>query len=201
MLAYNQMSSNSTLATNSTGGGYDGGLGRKGASRLIIYETDGMANEDSVPVNGFSNNGPYNSYYRILPGDTVNGAGYSQSNLLKVVEALCNQDTSTYSYTVPSGAPTPPSYPGYATPNKPVTIQCIAFGAIFEAGTNSSVQNNSVSLLQMISTIGGTTFPSSSTDATNGYKWCIGTLSQRQSKLQQAFLTILDSSVPVSLSQ
>ena len=56
-------------------------------------------------------------------------------------------------------------------------------------------------LLQQISTIGGTTFPSSSTDPVNGYKWCIGTLQQRQQKLQQAFLNILDSSVPVSLIQ
>ena len=35
--------------------------------------------------------------------------------------------------------------------------------------------------------------------ATNGYKWCIGTLSQRQSKLQQAFTTIMDSTVPIVL--
>jgi hypothetical protein len=158
-----------------------------------------MANEDSIPASPFSNNGAYNSYYRILSGDTVNGGGYNQTNLLQVVEAICNKDDSTYSYTVPSGAPTPPSYPGYATVNKPVVINCIAFGAIFEAGTNSGYQSSSVSLLQMISTIGGTTFPSSATDATNGYKWCIGTLQQRQDKLKQAFLNILDTNVPVSL--
>jgi hypothetical protein len=29
-----------------------------------------------------------------------------------------------------------------------------------------------------------TVFPSSSSDPTNGYKWCIGTLAQRQAKLQ-----------------
>jgi len=55
--------------------------------------------------------------------------------------------------------------------------------------------------LQEISTIGGTTFPSSSTDPVNGYKWCIGTIDQRRQKLKQAFLNILDSSVPVSLIQ
>jgi hypothetical protein len=56
-------------------------------------------------------------------------------------------------------------------------------------------------VLQEISTVGGTVFPSSSTDPANGFKWCIGTLAQRQSKLQQAFLNFLDSSVPVSLIQ
>ena len=29
-----------------------GGLGRKGATRLVIFETDGMANEDSMPQSG-----------------------------------------------------------------------------------------------------------------------------------------------------
>jgi len=105
-----------------------------------------------------------------------------------VVQNICNLDSNA-------------SNPGYSTPNRPVIVQCIAFGAIFEPNNNNSTQTNSVALLQAISTIGGTVFPSSSSDATNGYKWCIGTLSQRQSKLSQAFINILDSSVPVSLVQ
>jgi Flp pilus assembly protein TadG len=193
MLAYNQLSSSTTLQSAGVGG-----FGRKGAGRLIIYETDGMANEDSIAVNGFNGTGgPYNSYYRITPSDTVNGAGYSQNNLLQVVEAICNKYDGTPYASLPSGYPTPPNYPGYATPNKPVIVQCIAFGAIFEA--SNSIQTSSVSLLQMISTIGQTSFPSSPTDPANGWKWCIGSLSQRQDKLKTAFLKILDSDVPVSL--
>jgi hypothetical protein len=202
MLAYNQFSSATNLQTAGPGSTPVGGLGRKGTTRLVIYETDGMANADSQPALGFvtgPGGGAYNSYYAIRPGDTVNGAGYSQSALLQVVEAICNKNDGTYSYTLPTGAPTPPAYPGYATVNKPVIVHCIAFGAIFE--TSSSIQTNAVSLLQSISTIGGTTFPSNSSDPVNGYKWCTGTLSQRQQKLQQAFLTILDSSVPVSVIQ
>ncbi len=160
-----------------------------------------MANEDSQPQSGsggLTNGGSYNSYYNIRPADPVNGGGYSQNDLLQVVEAICNRDDGT-PISVPTGYPTPPSISGYATPNKPVIVQCIAFGAIFE--TSNSAQSSAVPLLQDISTIGGTTFPSSSTDPVNGYKWCIGTLQQRQQKLQQAFLNILDSSVPVSLIQ
>jgi Flp pilus assembly protein TadG len=194
MMAYNQFSSSSTVS-----GAGVGGVGRKGAERLIIYETDGMANEDAQPSAGFKNNGAYNSYYRILPGDTVNGAGYSRTNLLQTVEAICNLQTGTPYQTLPPTLPTPPTYPGYATPNKAVIVHCIAFGAIFEA--SNSIQTSSVTLLQEISTIGGTTFPSSSTDPVNGYKWCIGTIDQRRQKLRQAFLNILDSSVPVSLIQ
>ena len=91
MLAYNQLTSASAVSTASVGG-----LGRKGATRLIIFETDGMANEDSQPTggtNGFVSSGSYNSYYAILPGNTVNGAGYDETNVLKVVEAICNLDS------------------------------------------------------------------------------------------------------------
>jgi hypothetical protein len=83
--------------------------------------------------------------------------------------------------------------PGYAQGNRSVLLHCIAFGAIFEpsaAGTTD--QNDAVAFLQALSTTGGTTFPSSASDATNGYKWCIGTLDERQTKLRQAFTTILD---------
>jgi hypothetical protein len=187
MLAYNQYSAATVLQGNQTDGlGPVGGFGRKGATKLVIYETDGMANQGTDPTGGkkgFVNNGPYQSYYAILPGDTINATGYTQKELTDVVQAICNLDSD--------------KTPGFATPNRPAIVQCIAFGAIFESP--NTVQTNAVALLQDISTIGGTVFPSSATDPTNGWKWCIGTLAERQSKLQKAFVTILDSSVPVSL--
>jgi hypothetical protein len=126
----------------------------------------------------------------------TDGGRYNKNSLMQVVEAICNRDDGT-PVAVPNGCPTPPTAPGYATINKPVVVHCIAFGAIFE--TPNSQLPNVVPMMQDISTIGGTTFPSSSTDPVNGYKWCVGTLQQRQDKLKQAFLNILDSSVPVSL--
>jgi hypothetical protein len=186
MLAYNQFSANSLLqGSQSDGLGPVGGLGRKGATKLIIYETDGMANQGSVPAGGFVNNGSYQSYYAIMPGQDIDGTGYTQSELTDVVQAICNLDTK--------------STPGFATRNRPAIVHCIAFGAIFEQ--SNSVQPGAVALLQAISTIGGTVFPSSASDPADGWKWCIGSLSDRQTKLQKAFTTILDSSVPVSLIQ
>jgi hypothetical protein len=89
-------------------------------------------------------------------------------------------------------------YSGFGTPGKPVTIQCIAFGGIFE--TPTSTLTSSVNLLQQISAIGGTVFPSSATDPSNGYKWCIGNMAQRQSRLTQAFTTIMNQTpVPITL--
>ncbi len=197
MLAYNQMSSNPALSSTIVNGQPAGGLGRKGAQRILILETDGMANEDSVVVNGFANNGPNQSYYHILPGDTVNGAGFSQDALLQVVQAICNLADGTPGTT--PGYSNNPGYPGYATSAKPVLIHTLAFGVVFEPDAGGSEAASAVSLLQQISSIGGTIFPSSSSDPDNGYKWIIGNLSQRQTKLQQAFGIIMDQGVSVSM--
>jgi Flp pilus assembly protein TadG len=181
MLAYNQFSSNSSLQSSGMGG-----WGRKGAQKIVILETDGMANVATTA--GVTNNGAYQSYYNVgtLGSYSVSGASASQG-AINVATAMCALTTA--------GS----SPPGYSQPGNPVTINCIAFGAIFEPTAAGSEQTSAVSLLQQLSTIGGTTFPSSASDPVNGYKWCIGTLSQRQTLLQQAFTNILDDTVSIIL--
>jgi hypothetical protein len=197
MLAYNQFSGNASVRGLEQGSSPGvGGQGRVGAQRLVIYETDGMANAESTPSGFYSGGG--NSYYKILPGQTLNGAGYSQTGLLQVVQNICNNS---------DGSPGTPAgftsfspnqgYPGFAAPAKPVQVQCIAFGAIFEVP--SSIQSSAVSLLDQISNIGGSTFPSSPDDSANGYKWCIGSITERQTKLRQAFTNIMNSGIPITL--
>ena len=197
MLAYNQLS-------NSSYSGTLGGYGRKGASRLIILETDGMANTAtganfSNSVSGTTNN----SYYEIGPSDLVwldnpsaapGAPTYSSSTAgqaaVNTATKLCAEVTDTT------------DGPGFATPSKPVLIQVIAFGAVLEPVSNPpSEQANVMALCQAISSIGGTGFPSSvnATTDPNYYKLVIGTQSQRQTKMTQAFLNILDSDIPVSL--
>jgi hypothetical protein len=175
-----------------------GGLGRVGAQRLVIYETDGMANADSQPVSGFANLGAPNSYYHILPGEGVNGYGFNQTALLQVVQNICN-DASGMPVTATGYSPFTPNlgYPGFSSASKPVSVQTIAFGAIFEV--SSGVQTSSVSLLSQIAAVGGSVFPSSPSDPTDGYRWCTGTISQRQTKLRQAFTNIMNSGIPISL--
>jgi Flp pilus assembly protein TadG len=190
MLAYNQFSGSSTLSAAGVGG-----LGRVGAKRLVILETDGMANNNTST--GFTNNGAINSYYNLLPTSNITATGYDQNALLQVVQAICN--TSAGVAGTANSAVTNPGLPGFATSNKPVVVQTIAFGIVFEIST--ATQTNAVGLLQAISQIGGTTFPSSSTDPTNGYKWCIGSLSTRVQLLQQAFSNVLDDGNSVSLVQ
>jgi hypothetical protein len=176
-LAYNQLSSASALQTVGIGG-----MGRKGAQKLVVLETDGMANVAST-VN-FVNGGAYNSYYATAPLGTSSVSGASpDTDAINVATQICAQTTA--------------NPPGYSTVRYPTTIECIVFGAIFEAGSSGPYESDAVGLMQSISTIGGTVFPSSASDPTNGYKWCIGTLAQRQQKMQTAFTTVLDSDVSI----
>ncbi len=78
-------------------------------------------------------------------------------------------------------------------------VHCIAFGAIFEVPPVAPRNSRRRRSLSQISTIGGTIFPSSASDPTNGYKWCIGTITQRETKLRQAFMNIMNSGIPISL--
>jgi Flp pilus assembly protein TadG len=182
MLAYNQFSSNTTLQS----GGY-GGFGRVGAQKILILETDGMANQASSA--GTSNGGASQSYYLIRTGDVVTASGADAGqDAVNVAANICALTTDA------SGG-----LPGYATARKPVIIETLAFGAVFEPTASGSEAASAVAFLQQLSTIGGTVFPSASTDPTNGYKWCIGTLAQRQAKLQQAFVNILEDTVAVVL--
>ena len=192
MLAYNQFSSSAILR----GSGQGGGLGRKGAQRLLILETDGMANQaSSVPFNTSVTGGgnpTNNSYYN------VGGNNASTSGNDPILDAV-NEATKMCALTTDNN-----NGPGFATPAKPVIIHCIAFGALFESDANGAAGGNqAMSLLQQISAIGGTSFPTSVTDTGSPYyyKLCIGTLPQRQAKLQAAFTAIMDDGIAIIMVQ
>ena len=143
-----------------------------------------MANQASNA--SFNSGGAYQSYYKIGNMGTPNASGSNAGQAaINVATDICALDTA--------------SPPGYAQPQRPVQIHTLAFGAIFEPTASGSEQASAVSLLQSLSSIGGTVFPSSASDPTNGYKWCIGTLSERQSKLQTAFTKILDETESIIL--
>lgn len=180
MLAHNQFYSDANLAAQN-----NGGLGRKGSNRLIIFETDGMANV-AVDYSGSWNG----QYYNIGGSTPLNQSG---TNAATAVTDCVNRLVALTTDTV--------NGPGFSTPSKPVTIHCLAFGAIFQPDAPASYQSPAVSLLQSVSTAGQTVFPSSASDPANGYKWVVGDLPTRQAKLQQAFQTIMNSTVGVSLIQ
>jgi Flp pilus assembly protein TadG len=201
MLAYNQFSGNATLQNYATGApvGQAGGNGRKGAQKLIIFETDGMVNTTASA--NFTNSGAYNSYYNIRLKDTTSSSANEYpynvygsvstgtSQALAVINQICALDTA--------------SPPGYSTVSKPVLIHCIAFGSLFEPTNSSTYKTNALDLLQQIQYIGGKAGGEQTTATTPlaSYKVIVGTYTQRIQNLQNAFNKIMQDGVQVSLIQ
>ena len=191
MLAYNQFSSSSVLSSSGQGGG----LGRKGAQRLVILETDGMANQAStVTFNNSVTSGsnPTNNSYFNIGGENASASSADPSqDAINVATKICALTTDNT------------NGPGFATPTKSVVLHCIAFGALFEPDASGTQGTTAMTLLQNLSTIGGTGFPSSVTDTSSPYyyKICIGTLANRQAALQAAFTTIMDNGVAIIMVQ
>lgn len=201
MLAYNQFS-NTAYAPGLAGNG------RKGASRLVILETDGMANTASgatfvSSISGTTNN----SYYKINtaggdqvyldnPGPAPGAPTYSSSG---AGQAACNTATKLCAQVTDTTIG-----PGFSTPSKPCIIHVLAFGAVIEPVAQPPVQQGRVMTLgNFISQIGGTGFPPdvNATNDPNYYKLIIGDQPTRLSRMQQAFIKIMDSDVPCSLVQ
>ena len=116
MLAYNQFSGNAALQSSGMGG-----YGRKGAQRLVILETDGLANASTSAST--TNAGAYQGYFNIGPGNSYSSSATDpNTDAINVANQICAlYNDSSY------------GLPGFSTTAKPVSIQCIAFGAILRA--------------------------------------------------------------------
>jgi hypothetical protein len=200
MLAYNQFNSSATLRNYASAPapvGLAGGNGRRGAYKLIIFETDGMVNTTASA--NFTNNGPYNSYYNVRIQDgTGSGANEYPTNVDWDVSTATSQALAVASQIC---ALDDASAPGYSTRSKPVLIHCIAFGSLFEPTNTSVYKDNALSLLQNLQYIGGKAGGEQPSPATPlaPYKLIVGTSDQRISALQQAFTTIMQDGVQVTL--
>jgi Flp pilus assembly protein TadG len=189
-LAYNQFSSNPDLRTYApppAPAGEAGGNGRKGAQKVIIFETDGVANV-VFNTNVLENLGAYNSYYRIrqpgeLPGGVQSNSVENHSVLLGVVDQICALETA--------------SPPGYSTTRKPVLIHCIGFGTLFNADSTDPDKPYALQLLQDIQFRGKT--QASAADPLPSYKIVTGTPQQRIDKLRDAIGRIMQDGIQVSL--
>jgi len=197
MLAYNQLSCNTSLQT------YDqtppaplgnaGGLGRKGARKVIIFETDGEPNTTAAAA--FANQGPYNSYYQVRynssnPGGSdyptgVNGYPDNSSVVTSQIYNVAGQIVA-----LDSASP-----PGYSTASNPALIHCIGFGPVFDTG--SSQRGVALATLQQMQYIGNTQ-PSPSTPLPS-YKVIVGTPAEMVAALRTAIMMILNDGVQITL--
>ena len=182
MLAYNQFSSNSDLRTATTPNGLGGGYGRRGANRLIVLETDGQANY--LAEANFQDGGVTKSYYNCVPPNypTQTGSGVN-SQVYSIVDRIVAQETS--------------SSKGYGTSRKPVLIHTVAYGTMFESYSTDPDKSAALDLLQNIQYKGNT--QTNAATALQSYKIITGTPTERVNKMRQAFSTIMQDGVQISL--
>ena len=191
MLAYNQFSAASPCASYAAPAGIAGGNGRKGAQKIVIFETDGAPNTTASA--NLVNGGSYQSYYNVRynpasPGgseypNSVNGYGDNDPTVTNQIYNLCQQLV----------APDTASPPGYTSGSRLALIHCIGFGPLFAPGSSEAAANTAT--LNQMQTIGNVT------DGMPSYKIIYGDQSTIINDLQQAFTNILESTVPVSLIQ
>jgi Flp pilus assembly protein TadG len=200
MLAYNQFSGSAMLQTYAASPaplGQAGGKGRKGAQKLIIFETDGMVNTTASA--NFTNAGAYNSYYNVRIKDGTSGT-YNEypTGVSSNVATATTQATTIASQICALDTANPP---GYSTARKPVLIHCIAFGSLFNSSNNSTYKTNALSLLQNLQYIGGQAGGEQAalTTPLASYKLITGSYNQRIANLQQAFTNIMQDGVQLAL--
>ncbi|MGF1579594.1 MAG: pilus assembly protein TadG-related protein [Gemmataceae bacterium] len=172
--------------------GRAGGLGRRGAERVVIFETDGVPNtRRHATITGTGED----SYYPIRvkhPDDLADesntefptGGGYANDEVYTVVKQIVALDTA--------------SPPGFSTRRKPAKVFAIGFGELFRPGSPAVDQTNVLTFLQTIQFYGNTATTTTAADFPPERR-VYGDTDQRAARLQAAFSSILQSGVQVSL--
>lgn len=198
MIAYNLLSSSTTnlryySQPQPQYKGLAGGLGRKGAARLIIFETDGAPNTRAYAS---IQNAGADSYYpiRIKYPDNLSsssnvewpsGGTYSDTDVINVVKQICALDTA--------------NPPGYSTKRKPAQVYCIGYGTLFDPKNSSDPdQAAAIQFFQIIQYYGNTSTTLSAKDFPAN-QLIYGTEVERISRMQAAFQSIMQGGVQVSL--
>jgi hypothetical protein len=194
MLCYNQFavtpSNDSNLRTFVTNSpvtfpsGMAGGMGRKGAQKLVIFETDGQPNCSATAslVNGgsysyyqvrYDMNKPYTSEY-----PTINATSSSDTTMQNQIYSLIDQLKSDY-----------------GSARNPFRLYAIGFGPVFNSG--SANRSDALSVLQTMQYHAGT--QSNAATALPSNQIITGTDSQMSSNMISAYTSILQNGVQIAL--
>jgi hypothetical protein len=193
MLAYNQFSANSTLVSYNPGApaGDAGGMGRRGAQKIIIFETDGAPNTTATAT--LNNLGTANSYYRIRYNSASPGSSEFPTGVSSYSDNSSTVTTPLFNLCTQIAALDTASPPGHSTPSKPALIHCIGFGPVFAPGASSAAAaTNTLNQMQIRGNV---------TDNMPAYKITYGNESTIVANLQTAFTQIMQSGVQISLIQ
>lgn len=195
MLAYNQFSNHPGLRTFNPPPapvGDAGGLGRRGAQKIIIFETDGQPNVTATA--SFVNGGPYNCYYRIR----FNSLNPSASEFPAVASYADNDPAVTgqiFAICRQLAALDSDNPPGYSTKRKPLLIHCIGFGQVFSSLNPS--RSTAIATLAQMEAIGNVP-PAQRIDAVS-WKIINGNDQEIAEQLRTAIMRILQDGRQVSL--
>jgi hypothetical protein len=193
MLAYNQFQYTSTTDTvlrkwappsATVPEGLAGGMGRKGAQKMVIFMTDGAPN---IRATANLQTAGSVKYYNIRhnpanPGGSqypsTSYTGDNNSTVLSEIYGIIDQMKIAYS-----------------TPRKPIRLHTICFGPVFESG--SANQAACLSTLQNMQYRGNT--QSSPATPLDAFKIVTGPDSQMVSKLQTAISRLMQGSLQIVL--
>lgn len=207
MLSYNEFNWN---------GGY---TGRKGASKMVILETDGVCNQlISGSFGAISGGSGTYKWSSIANGGSAPSISNGHPNAMTptiTLSWLIAQDAAgskpwpTFpAYTNGSGvttASTPTKWsgltvngPGFSTTRSPARVHTLGFGYLFEPSTTSMTKTRALEFLRNIQMASGL-----SADPTTGtiesYKLITGTYDERIDKIRQAMERIMQSGIQVAL--
>jgi hypothetical protein len=176
-IAYNMLGNSSTSISNGTGSG-----GRRGAAKIVIFETDGVPN--SYQTWTYTAAGA-DSRYDWIDG----GQGLGNGN------STCMQDA--YDIVTQIAASTTAASPGYSLPNIPARVYPFAFGDMFTPQCTSTFKPTALTFLQTIAYNGNTNTSTSTALPTT--QVITGDYTTRITNLRTGLETVLQNGVQVAL--
>lgn len=161
--------------------------GRRGAAKVIIFETDGVPNtyrEFNFQARG------YDSYYEAT--SNVYGLGDGDSTVMDQAYAIVQQIVKPMSTTNATGVDS-----GLSLPNAPARVYTIAFGDLFDPANGSSFRPTALQFLANVAAYGGTG-PMGATTIPDD-QIITGTYQQRIDRLRNCLQRIFKSGISVAL--
>ncbi len=193
MLAYNQFATtlpaDGTLRSYASSApitfptGMAGGMGRKGAQKVVIFETDGLANCDATA--SLVNAGSYKYYQIRYDMNNPNGSEYPA---VTTYGDLNDPAVVSHVYSLVQQLAT-----DYGTPRNPFRLYAMGFGPVFQ-GPDA---NAALATLQNMQYYAGTqTSPGTPLPAS---QIITGTDSQMSTNMTTAFTNILENGIQIAL--
>jgi hypothetical protein len=187
--AYNLLSSSTVTAAVAAGTGN----GRRGAQKIVIFETDGVPNSYSALT--FNQMG-FNSYYSAYSGNYTfasNGDATSMSDAYAVIQQIVKPMATT---AVASGMG---ADSGLSLPNSPALVYPIAFGDLFDPvlSPSATFRPTALQFLANCAFYGGTG-PAGATTLP-GTQIISGTYTNRITNLRNCLQQIFQAGVSVAL--